>query len=744
MRQVSQAKRWDDLGPGRHTLRQSRVIESLDFPDEEFSVNLGIDTMAIKKRSSRTRRIRPVSSRLSDEEASPSPTPPAPPHPAPLTHSASWECLSTLPTNGSPLRHVTHVRPRPPRRHPAGHLPSDAQYTENGGVSMLEDGLPDFYSKRVLPDSQLSSLHQAQSLRRKKRRSVLSIFSGFRRNRNSTICNQESDNALENVYSMIQHPKDAARPDSAVPGANGSVASPRSPQDAPGQGVRAASPPCLIQRQSTDLVSMVYSCIGAEIEDSDGSSTSDTRATAETERLTTVSEAPADTRSNGHVVPSRQQTDRQTCRQERIVPLAGTQAEVEEDAHSGGGTRPEPPPQSTKPSLAIMRQRHLQDSLEEAGRLREEEDQSEKRPEDRPRVRGQEGQRPLIPNTVKAPCFDKTSPEKEATSPSSLPGEESTGEQRSFPPAQPTIQEEERKSPPAPAKAGIEAGNPPSQDEEGQNGFSASSHPARKPNSVDTGMDPGIPSDLDRSSDRRVPVSKPCFPQYRNRSLDCPAGTRCYESPRLGNKDWLFFLVPAFLVYYVAPLLCIAINCGLIISHLRRCRATLAADRRNKKATALLIASTVVFAISWLPYYALEFVNVTSHQFSSAAFPLSRFARNLSSTLSPLYLTPTSLGPTGQADAGVSLWWEVASLIAILLVCLAPCWNPPLYFLLSRPAVRQLRAMLPSFFHKSLARKPVQGWRIAPAPPSRLPHVQKHSLTHQTHTQTDSVKLAQT
>ncbi|TNM98103.1 hypothetical protein fugu_014349 [Takifugu bimaculatus] len=127
MRQVSQAKRWDDLGPSRHTLRQSRVTESLDFPDEEFGVNLGIDTMAIKKRSSRTRRIRPVSSRLSlGEEASPSPTPPAPQHLAPLSHSASWECLSTLPTNGSPLRHVTHVRPRPPRRHRAGHLPPES------------------------------------------------------------------------------------------------------------------------------------------------------------------------------------------------------------------------------------------------------------------------------------------------------------------------------------------------------------------------------------------------------------------------------------------------------------------------------------------------------------------------------------------------------------------------------------------------------------------------------------------
>lgn len=211
----------------------------------------------------------------------------------------------------------------------------------------------------------------------------------------------------------------------------------------------------------------------------------------------------------------------------------------------------------------------------------------------------------------------------------------------------------------------------------------------------------------------------------------------------VGRNEWLFFLVPAFLVYYVAPLLCIAINCGLIISHLRRCRGTLAADRRNKKATALLLASTVVFAISWLPYYALEFVNVVSRQFSSAAFPLSRFTRNLSST-SPLQRPLTSPGPTRQPNAGVSLWWEVASLMAILLVCLAPCWNPPLYFLLSRPAVRQLRAMLPPFFHKTLAKKPVQGWRIAPAPPPRLPHPPENSLARQTHTEIDSVKLAQT
>ncbi|KAM6918253.1 LOW QUALITY PROTEIN: uncharacterized protein FYW49_007871 [Xenentodon cancila] len=44
-----------------------------------------------------------------------------------------------------------------------------------------------------------------------------------------------------------------------------------------------------------------------------------------------------------------------------------------------------------------------------------------------------------------------------------------------------------------------------------------------------------------------------------------------------------------------------------------------------------------------------------------------------------------------------------ASLTGIL-VCLAPCWNPPLYFLLSRPAVRQLIALLPSFFQEKLGK----------------------------------------
>lgn len=198
----------------------------------------------------------------------------------------------------------------------------------------------------------------------------------------------------------------------------------------------------------------------------------------------------------------------------------------------------------------------------------------------------------------------------------------------------------------------------------------------------------------------------------------------------VGWEEWLFFLVPAFLVYYVAPLLCITVNCGLIISHLRRYRGTLVADRRNKKATALLIGSTLVFAVSWLPYYALEFVNVLSPHVSSAASPTSKFGLSLSSPLPPAALPGTG----EQTLTSVTLLWEVASLAAILLVCLAPCWNPPLYFLLSRPAVRQLLALLPSFVREQLMRKPVQRWRITPCPPRCLPapHAPLNSHTQQT------------
>lgn len=53
----------------------------------------------------------------------------------------------------------------------------------------------------LLPFSQLSSLHKAHSLRRKKRRNMLAIF-GFRRNRNQS--NQEPESEAE-VYGDGSH-----------------------------------------------------------------------------------------------------------------------------------------------------------------------------------------------------------------------------------------------------------------------------------------------------------------------------------------------------------------------------------------------------------------------------------------------------------------------------------------------------------------------------------------------------------
>ncbi|MBN3304443.1 CARL3 protein, partial [Amia calva] len=156
---VSQMKRWgreDEEGVGGGGTGRRRHRDSLDITDEELGNS--IDTIAIKKRSARTRRIRPVSTRLSlgdDSSSSPPPSCTAPHPSGTLSRSASWEGLSALPTHGAPLRHVTRVRPRPPRRHHRTPAPLDTpnmHCTENGAVTRLDDGLPDFYTKRVLPD----------------------------------------------------------------------------------------------------------------------------------------------------------------------------------------------------------------------------------------------------------------------------------------------------------------------------------------------------------------------------------------------------------------------------------------------------------------------------------------------------------------------------------------------------------------------------------------------------------------
>uniref|UniRef100_A0A4W5NM88 Capping protein regulator and myosin 1 linker 3 n=1 Tax=Hucho hucho TaxID=62062 RepID=A0A4W5NM88_9TELE len=471
LRQVSQVKRWDDGGTGRHTII---ITDSLDFPDEE-GLGMNIDTIAIKKRSARTRRIRPVSTRLSlGDDPTSSPPPSALSHSAPLSRSASWEGLSTLPTHGAPLRHVTHARPRPPRRHSRGQVPLDTHCSENGGVNLLEDGLPDFYTKRVMTDSQLSSLHQAQSLRRKKRRSVLSIFSGFRKNRNSTISNQETEyggsheNASENVYSMIQHPRDPGKVEAMIEvGANGRMmTSPRPIQGVPLPGMRGASPSphCLTQRQVG-----TYHCRSVP------------RA-------------------------KNRQPDRQLdpVSQDQPMPSAQTDTQKEVDRGTKGtesldrqecapcGQKSEPPSQSSKPSLASMRQRHLQGSSEKStddvGWIDGdgvEEDKNEKKD------RGAEGRRPHIPEKVcVSPLMSCIVASNERT-----------------PPPVPT----------ASAKPTFDLSGPSVTQDEGTNEMKSLPPVPPAPNDLERDS----PNDLEREfSDRESPVKKPRLPQNRNRSLD--------------------------------------------------------------------------------------------------------------------------------------------------------------------------------------------------------------------------------
>ncbi|KAG7455045.1 hypothetical protein MATL_G00252290 [Megalops atlanticus] len=577
-RQVSQVKRWEEGGTGR---RSHRHRDSLDITDEELGTS--IDTIAIKKRSSRTRRIRPVSTRLSlGDDSSSSPPSSAPPPSAPLSHSASWECLSALPTQGAPLHHVTRVRPRPPRRHRRGHAPSDSHCTENGAVTPLDDGLPDFYTKRVLPDSQLSSLHQAQSFRRKKRRNMLSIF-GFRRNRNSTISNQgtesregggacgeecrtvvtaPSNSATENLYTL-QHPRDCGNPPSE--GSDGKEEDHKGESQArqlpvrpvpgvPLPAIGGDKPPCFTHRQKsepdTETDRRTDGPEGADPQsdhqgaeemdrltqephpqaerqmqphsptDSQGPSVSQTDRPTKSERQS-VSDTQTDrqTRSDRQSVsdtqPDRQTksdkqpvTDVQTDRQPSPEGQTDRQTPREERRGSAPcGPKPDPPPQSSKPSLAYMRQRHLLESTEtapegEAGAEREREKQEEQQ-------RGKEpgGHYPPIPE--KPVDLQPISSRNPADTPTTVtPPKEAANEKKVPPPV-----------PPACTKP-----TPGSADHAGEDGTRGTApvkpYRNRKALSCDTGTERDSPGNL--LSDRKPPMKKPRLPQNRNKSLDLP------------------------------------------------------------------------------------------------------------------------------------------------------------------------------------------------------------------------------
>uniref|UniRef100_A0A8C2MPL4 Capping protein regulator and myosin 1 linker 3 n=1 Tax=Cricetulus griseus TaxID=10029 RepID=A0A8C2MPL4_CRIGR len=131
--------------------------------DDELGTN--IDTMAIKKQK-RCRKIRPVSAFISgspqDMESQLGSLGIPPGWFSGLggsqpTAGGSWEGLSELPTHGYKLRHQTQGRPRPPRTTPPGpgrpNVPVPGPRQENGMATRLDEGLEDFFSRRVMDES---------------------------------------------------------------------------------------------------------------------------------------------------------------------------------------------------------------------------------------------------------------------------------------------------------------------------------------------------------------------------------------------------------------------------------------------------------------------------------------------------------------------------------------------------------------------------------------------------------------
>lgn len=130
--------------------------------------------------------------------------------------------------------------------------------------------------------------------------------------------------------------------------------------------------------QPSDLIGMVYNCIGAEDEDSDSSF--ETRPVDRDTDRSTTSDIQTETHANGHAMSSASLTDSQPDRQtdpvsqDLPIPSAQTDTQKEVDRGTKGtesldrqerapcGQKSEPPSQSSKPSLASMRQRHLQGS----------------------------------------------------------------------------------------------------------------------------------------------------------------------------------------------------------------------------------------------------------------------------------------------------------------------------------------------------------------------------------------------
>uniref|UniRef100_A0A8C8RW41 Capping protein regulator and myosin 1 linker 3 n=1 Tax=Pelusios castaneus TaxID=367368 RepID=A0A8C8RW41_9SAUR len=122
------------------------------------------DTIAIK-RQKHSRKIRPVSAFMGGADPDIDAAPPlgtdspsgwlssSASSQHSHSRSPSFEGLAELPTEGIRLEHQTRSRPRPPRQNTRTPGSIEPKWQENGTVPRLDEGLEEFFNRRVLPDS---------------------------------------------------------------------------------------------------------------------------------------------------------------------------------------------------------------------------------------------------------------------------------------------------------------------------------------------------------------------------------------------------------------------------------------------------------------------------------------------------------------------------------------------------------------------------------------------------------------
>ncbi|XP_061635438.1 capping protein, Arp2/3 and myosin-I linker protein 3-like isoform X4 [Phyllopteryx taeniolatus] len=508
--QVSHLKRWDGSCEDGTGWRFNRHRDSLDITEEELGTS--IDTIAIKKRSSRTRRIRPVSTRLSlCDDCSSSPPPSVPSYSTPLSRSASWEGLSELPTQGLPLRHVTRVRPRPPRRHKGGYLPAETSTLFSAQHTLTVEEEEEERARYLrFPQKPQPNVVQPGVGRRLFRRSHR-CYGTHRRSEKDAAPERPPKEADKYWADDKQRTSEVLQAEDMWMPGEGHTERWRS-DERPGEAL-TADRQWTVERHTQWQIDrkMERQRLGGRQIDRSWSEGKQTDAQLDA-RWTDRSAWKADRQVQALHFAQRPLPPYPSDKTPSPKQEASTEAEAQgerrvspdacvEGRRSGYAGRPvpyvakpEPPPQSSKPNLSKLRQRHR---LESSDTLPEEDDDGERDPAGMDKMEAQPPPIPEKPKTTSYVTFPKDpAPERILPPPPSPP---------------PPVSRPARGLPDRAASQGEEGSRPQAPVKPQRN---------RKAVSCDAGTDRDSPTSIEKPPNRKPPEKKPRLPQNRNKSLD--------------------------------------------------------------------------------------------------------------------------------------------------------------------------------------------------------------------------------